>query len=102
MLRHPDLGDQEPLLAAVGQLQFEVATFRMEHEFGAPMRLTPAAWAAARGTDAASVPTLRTLRDTAVYHRADGVPLALFRSEWVARRAASDHPELTLEQVLFA
>jgi peptide chain release factor 3 len=102
VLRHPDLGDQEPLLAAVGQLQFEVASFRMEHEFGAPMRLTPAAWAAARGTDEASVATLRSLRDTAVYHRADGVPLALFRSEWVARRAASDHPELTLEQVLFA
>ncbi len=102
VLRHPDLGDQEPLLAAVGQLQFDVAAWRMEHEFGAPMRLSSAAWAAARGTDDASVAALRGLRDTAVYHRADGVPLALFRSEWVARRAETDHPELTLRQVLFA
>jgi hypothetical protein len=30
------------------------------------------------------------------------VPLALFRSEWVAKRAESDHPELTLDQILFA
>jgi peptide chain release factor 3 len=102
VLRHPDLGDQEPLLAAVGQLQFDVAAWRMEHEFGAPMRLATASWEAARGTDAASVPALRGLRDTVVYHRSDGVPLALFRSEWVARRAATEHPELTLEQVLFA
>jgi peptide chain release factor 3 len=102
VLRHPDLGDQEPLLAAVGLLQFDVAVHRMEHEFGAPMRLSPAAWAAARGTDEASVAQLRGLRDTAVYHRSDGVPLALFRTEWVARRAASDHPDLKLEQVLFS
>jgi peptide chain release factor 3 len=102
VLRHPDLGDQEPLLAAVGQLQFDVAAWRMEHEFGAPMRLSAASWAAARGTDEESVVALRGLRDTAVYHRADGVPLALFRSEWVARRAEADHPELTLEQVLFS
>ncbi len=102
VLRHPDLGDQEPLLAAVGQMQFDVAAWRMEHEFGAPMRLSAAAWESARGTDEASVATLRGLRDTAVYHRSDGVPLALFRSEWVARRTATEHPDLTLRQVLFA
>jgi hypothetical protein len=30
------------------------------------------------------------------------VPLALFRSEWVAKRTESDHPDLTLQQILFA
>jgi hypothetical protein len=30
------------------------------------------------------------------------VPLALFRSDWLARRVAADHPELVLQQVLFA
>lgn len=71
----------------------------MEHEFGAPTRLEAANWAAARGTAAESVAKLRTLRDTAAHHRADGMPLALFRSEWVAKRAETDHPELTLGQV---
>jgi peptide chain release factor 3 len=101
VLRHPDLGDQEPLLAAVGQLQFDVATWRMEHEFGAPVRLRGAGFDDARGTDDASVPGLRGLRDVSVYYRADGRPLALFRSRWVAERVRADHPDLTLEQVVF-
>ncbi|MFA9444401.1 peptide chain release factor 3 [Egicoccus sp. AB-alg6-2] len=102
VLRHPDLGDQEPLLAAVGQLQFDVATWRLEHEFGAPVRLSPASYDAARATDEASVSKLRTLRDVSVYYRSDGVPMALFRSRWVAERVAVDHPELRLDQVVFS
>ncbi|MEX2561760.1 MAG: peptide chain release factor 3, partial [Nitriliruptoraceae bacterium] len=98
VLRHPDFGDQEPLLAAVGQLQFDVAGWRMEHEFGAPMRTRSAPFADARGTDEASADKLATLRDVSVYRRADGSPLALFRTAWVAERIAADHPDLTLEQ----
>ncbi len=101
VLRHPDLGDQEPLLAAVGQLQFDVAIWRLEHEFGVPVRLAPAAYEDARATDVASAPQLAGMRDVSVYHRADGVPLALFRSRWVAERIARDFPDLTLDQVLF-
>jgi len=101
VLRHPDLGDQEPLLAAVGQLQFDVAAWRMEHEFNAPLRLSNASFEDARGTDDASVPALSQLRDVSIYRRADGHPMALFRSRWVAERVAADHPELMLEQVLF-
>jgi peptide chain release factor 3 len=102
VLRHPDLGDQEPMLAAVGQLQFDVAQWRLENEFGAPVRLTPASYDAARATDEASVSKLRTLRDVSVYYRSDGVPMALFRSRWVAERIAVDHPEITLDQVVFS
>ena len=38
VLRDRDLGDQEPMLAAVGQMQFEVASARLADEFGAPGR----------------------------------------------------------------
>ena len=41
VLRRPDLGDQAPILAAVGPLQFEVAQHRLENEFGAPVELNP-------------------------------------------------------------
>ena len=41
VLRDPDLGDQAPMLAAVGPMQFEVAVHRLEHEFGAPVELSP-------------------------------------------------------------
>ena len=41
VLRDPDLGDQAPVLAAVGPMQFEVAVHRLENEFGAPVELSP-------------------------------------------------------------
>ncbi|HEY6799175.1 MAG TPA: GTP-binding protein, partial [Agromyces sp.] len=34
VLRDADLGDQAPVLAAVGRLQFDVATWRLEHQLG--------------------------------------------------------------------
>ena len=40
VLRDPDLGDQAPMLAAVGPMQFEVAVHRLENEFGAPTELS--------------------------------------------------------------
>ena len=56
VLRDPDLGDQAPMLAAVGPMQFEVAVHRLEHEFGAPTELSPTSWRVARRTDEASTP----------------------------------------------
>jgi peptide chain release factor 3 len=100
VLRHPDLGDQAPLLAAVGRLQFDVAAWRMEHEFGAPVRLEPVGWDTARGTDEESAAKLAGMRDVSVYRRASGAPLVLFRSRFVAERIERDHPELRLDTVL--
>ena len=56
VLRDPDLGDQAPMLAAVGPMQFEVAVHRLEHEFGAPTELSPTSWRVARRTDEDSTP----------------------------------------------
>jgi peptide chain release factor 3 len=102
ILRHPDLGDQAPLLAAVGVLQFDVAAFRMEHEFRAPLRLESTAFSEARRTDAASAAELRGMRDVSVYHRSSGTPMALFRDRWQLERIQRDHPELVLEQIVTA
>jgi peptide chain release factor 3 len=44
VLNRPETGGQEPILGAVGPLQFEVAEHRMEHEFGAPLSVRPAPW----------------------------------------------------------
>jgi peptide chain release factor 3 len=48
VLRRPGIGDQEPIFAAVGDLQFEVAKYRLENEFGCRVELRPASWVAAR------------------------------------------------------
>ena len=53
VLRDADLGDQAPVLAAVGPMQFEVAVHRLENEFGAPVELSPTSYTLARRTDEA-------------------------------------------------
>ena len=45
-------GDQAPVLAAVGPLQFDVVLHRLEHEFGARSDLTRLDYELARRTDA--------------------------------------------------
>jgi len=100
VLRDPDLGDQAPMLAAVGPMQFEVALHRLEHEFGAPTELSPTSWRVARRTDEASTPTLRGLQGVAVYLRADGTRYALFESPYWLARVEGDHPDLVLERLV--
>jgi peptide chain release factor 3 len=102
VLRHPELGDQAPVLAAVGALQFEVAAWRMEHEFGSPLRLESTSWSEARRTEDAAVDPLRRMRDVAVYRRASGTPIALFRDRWQVERIERDHPELVLDKIVTA
>jgi peptide chain release factor 3 len=100
VLRDQDLGDQAPMLAAVGPMQFEVASHRLEHEFGAPTELAPTTWRIARKTDEASTPALRSLHGVAVYARADGTRYALFESPYWLARVESDHPELVLDRLV--
>src|SRR3984885_9346125 len=45
-------GDQAPVLAAVGPLQFDVVLHRLEHEFGAKSELSHLDYEIARRTDA--------------------------------------------------
>ncbi len=97
VLRDPDLGDQAPILAAVGPMQFDVAVHRLENEFGAPVELSPTGYTVARRTDADSAGPLRAMRGVDVLARADGTLLALFESRYWLDRLAAEQPELTLE-----
>ena len=100
VLRHPDIGDQTPLWAAVGQLQFEVATWRMEHEFGSPVRLEGTRFDTARSTDEEGVAELAKMRDVEIWRRENGAPLALFRSRYVAERIEREHPDIQLNTLV--
>ncbi len=100
VLRDPDIGDQAPVLAAVGQLQFEVAVSRLENEFGAPVELTATRYTIARTTDAASAPELRAMQGVDVLQRANGLHLALFESRYWMDRVLADHPHLTLQRMV--
>jgi len=100
VLRDEDLGDQAPVLAAVGPMQFEVATYRLENEFGAPVELTATPYTIARRTDAESKSELRAMQGVEVMSRDDGTILALFESKFWMDRVIADHPNLTLERMI--
>jgi peptide chain release factor 3 len=100
VLRDPDLGDQAPVLAAVGPMQFDVAKHRLENEFGAPVEFNPTSYRVARLTDADSEPTLRGMSGVTVLRRADGTRYALFESPYWLDRVEREQPELTLDRML--
>lgn len=99
ILRDPD-GVLTPILAAVGQMQFEVLAHRMEHEFGAAVELAPTAHSAARRTDQPTAQHLRTINGIAVMVRRDGTSLALFESQYWLQRLENEHPDWCLDPIL--
>ena len=100
VLRVPDIGDQAPIFAAVGPLQFEVARTRLENEFNAPVELGGTSWSVARATDEASVPKLRGLRGVEVVERSDGSHWVLFESAFRVRQVGEDNPDVVLDRLM--
>ena len=84
------------MLAAVGQLQFEVFAHRLGSEFGAPIELSNAPYVDIRLTDEATAERLRRLTGIKVMKRGDGSLVALFESSYRLARLMADEPELTL------
>jgi len=94
-------GDQAPVLAAVGPLQFDVVLHRLEHEFGARSELDPLGYEMARLTDEDGVTALAGLRGAEVLtRRLDGALLALFADKWRLNAIRRDNPTLKLDPLL--
>jgi peptide chain release factor 3 len=100
VLRDAELGDQAPVLAAVGPMQFDVAVYRLENEFGAPVELSPTSYRVARRTDAESASAMRGMRGVRILSRADGTVMALFESQYWLERLEADNPDLVLERLV--
>jgi len=86
----------EPVLAAVGALQFEVVKYRLESEYGVKTVFTSLPYSVARhviGEDdlikRAQLPSNAKLVEDW-----DGKPIALFESEWSLRLAEEWNPKL--------
>ena len=94
-------GDQAPVLAAVGPLQFDVVLHRLEHEFGAKSELSHLDYQIARLTDEVGIEALKGARGAEVLtRRLDGALLALFADKWRLSAIQRDNPSLRLDPLL--
>lgn len=92
---------RDPILAAVGQLQFEVVQFRMQNEYGVETTLESLPYSVARwvagGWDA--LEKVGRLFNTIAVKDNWGRPVLLFRNEWNLHQVQEDHPELQLNSI---
>ncbi|MEU3229513.1 peptide chain release factor 3 [Nocardiopsis alba] len=94
-------GEQAPVLAAVGPLQFDVVKHRMEQEFRSPIDVSPLDYSVARRTDAESAPVLHGLSGAEVLRRrSDDELLVLVHNKWRLKVIERDHPSLWMEALL--
>lgn len=89
-------GAQAPVLAAVGPMQFEVATHRLEHEFGAQAVLEPLGYGIARRTTPNAMPVVDGKHGAEVLRRTDGTLVALFTDRWRMGTVESELPRGSL------
>ncbi|WP_448597310.1 peptide chain release factor 3 [Thermoleptolyngbya sp.] len=96
-----DESKREPILAAVGQLQFEVVQFRLRNEYNVESILDPLPYSVARwvggGWDA--LEKAGRLFNTVTVKDSWGRPVLLFKNEWNCQQVEGEHPELDLRAI---
>jgi peptide chain release factor 3 len=97
VLHEPDLGRQLPVLGAAGPMQFEVARYRLEREFGASVELDGLNWSVSRRVDAAGAEAVRCSVLGSLLAGADGLTLAVFRHRFELERFERDNSDIRLD-----
>jgi peptide chain release factor 3 len=96
-----DESKRDPILAAVGQLQFEVVQFRLKNEYGVETLLEPLGYSVARwavdGWDA--LEKAGRLFNTLVVKDNWNRPVLLFKNEWNVNQVLEDCPDLKLSRI---
>lgn len=100
ILRNDARGDANPVMAAVGPMQFEVMQARMDVEYNVETVADPVPYSVARRTDADSAPVLAKQRGVEIFTRSDGELIALFGDKWKLAFVEKEHPDLTMETLV--
>lgn len=96
-----DESKRDPILAAVGQLQFEVVQFRLQNEYGVETQLELLPYTVTRWVTGGweALQKVGRLFNTVTVKDNWGRPVLLFRNEWNCQQIQSDHPELKLSAI---
>ncbi|TVQ42279.1 MAG: peptide chain release factor 3 [Gloeocapsa sp. DLM2.Bin57] len=92
---------KDPILGAVGQLQFEVVQFRLLNEYGVETNLEPLPYSLARWVTNGWEALTKTgkIFNTMTVKDLWGRPVILFKNQWSLQQAIEDHPELKLNAI---
>lgn len=103
--RQPGLGDKDPILGAVGALQFEVLQHRLKTEYTVEARIekmpfTHTRWVTLPETPNTSMTLLEFQKlfqerdDSRLLTDRDGNPVVLFKSDWALRWATDNYKQI--------
>jgi peptide chain release factor 3 len=102
MFRHPGRGDMQPVLGAVGALQFDVIQHRMKIEYAVDVGLDRMPYVKARwigGPDTEerqrALEAFRVMQETLLLEDRDGLPVVLFKSDWSVQWTENKYPKVT-------
>jgi peptide chain release factor 3 len=95
------LGESDPYLGAVGQLQFEVLKERLANEYGVKMELQSASFKVARWVGGAptGLAWLQSRSDYVLVEDREGRPVVLAETPWALNYALQQAPGLELLEV---
>lgn len=85
------------IVGTVGELQYEVIAYRLEHEYGAACRFEALPYGHARwitSDDGAALQEFMRYRDRNIVHDKDNKPVYLAESEWVLNANMEKHPKI--------
>jgi peptide chain release factor 3 len=99
--RYHGAGAQEPVLAAVGELQFEVAQYRLRTEYGVETRLETLPYTSARWVGAGWDALLKSedVYESDIFKDRWKRPVLLFKSKWHLERVEDLRSDLQLSSV---
>ncbi len=96
-----DRMEREPVLGAVGVLQFEVTQHRLQSEYNVPVRFEPLPYEHARWVEGEiAISKLEQPGYSTSLLDIEGRPLVLFTTEWAMHRALKEHPELKFKEAV--
>jgi peptide chain release factor 3 len=93
-----DDAKRDPILAAVGNLQFEVVQFRLQNEYNVETQLELLPYSVARWVAGGweALHRVGRLFNSITVKDSWGRPVLLFKNEWNVQQVETDHPELKL------
>jgi peptide chain release factor 3 len=94
--RQPGFGDREPILGAVGALQFEVLQARLKSEYNVDIKIERLGYVHARWVEGVGLDTkfFDSRDDSKCLEDRDGQPVLLFKSDWALRWAEDNYKTL--------